>query len=143
MRALFHDDAGAEEADARDDIGRDLRRAEASVEVHAERDEGGGPDGDQHIGPQSRAALTPLPLRADQGRQHERDDEADGQVQQMPQVEICYRRHASPLIASAALVTIAAGAGNIRHTERFATVLVFAGLPRSDLYHGSSVAGAA
>ena len=97
MRALFHDDAGAEEADAGHDVGRYLRRAGISIQVHAERDERGGADGDQHIGAQAGAALSPLPLRADQRRQHECDDDAEGQIEEMAEVEIGDYRHELPL----------------------------------------------
>jgi len=88
MRALLHDDAGAEEADAGDDISRELRRPLAAVEMHAERHEGRCADSDEDIGAQARAALAPLALGADQRRQHKGDDDADGQIQQMPEAEI-------------------------------------------------------
>src|SRR5271170_2212129 len=97
MCALLHDDAGAEEADAGNDVGRDLRRAGIAIEVHAKRDERGGADGDQHIGAQSGAALPPLPLRADQRSQHERDDDANAEIEQMAEVEVGDERHALAL----------------------------------------------
>ena len=44
IAALLHDHAGAEEADAGDDIGDDLGRAGIAVEMHADIDKGGGAD---------------------------------------------------------------------------------------------------
>lgn len=46
VAALLHDDASAEEADARDDIGDDLGRSGIAVETHPDIDEGRRADRD-------------------------------------------------------------------------------------------------
>ena len=70
IAALFHNDAGAEETDAGDHVGDDLRGAGVTVETHADVDEGRGADRHQHMGAQAAAALPKLPFRPDQGAEH-------------------------------------------------------------------------
>ena len=65
MHALLHDDAGAEEADAGDDIGGDLGRAWGPLTRTPSVTKDGRADRDQHIGAKARVALPILPLRAD------------------------------------------------------------------------------
>jgi hypothetical protein len=76
LRALFQDDPGAQKADARDNVGDDPGCSVCAKEPGPEVREGGGANGDQDVGPQSRRALPPLPLRSDQGAQDERNRHA-------------------------------------------------------------------
>lgn len=96
LRALFEDDARAEKADAGDDIGSDLGRARLPINSHPQGDERGGAHGDKHVGPQARAPLPPLAFRADERREDEGDQNADGEIKQMAEVKIPDDRHRPP-----------------------------------------------
>jgi hypothetical protein len=80
LGAFLHDDAGAQKADARHDIGNHPDRAVARAHAQAQIDKGGGAHRHQHIGPQARGALPPLALKADQPAQDKGGQEGDGGV---------------------------------------------------------------
>ncbi len=110
VHPFLQDDAGAEKADARRDIGEHLRRALIAHQAHAEIDEGRGAKGDQRIGAQPRVALAILPLRADQGPQQQRHRERHEGVEEFFAVEIEKSRHGPPRSSAAAtrLIVMAA-----------------------------------
>ena len=64
IAAIFHDGAGAEKSHAGNHVGNDLRRARRNRGT--EVDEGCRPKTYQRIGAQTRGALPPLPLGADE-----------------------------------------------------------------------------
>ncbi len=80
VHAFLQDDAGAEKADARGDIGQNPGRPLGAHQPHAEIDEGGGAERDQRIGAQAGVTLAILPLGPDQRPEHERDEERDERV---------------------------------------------------------------
>ena len=59
----------------------------APVDAVGKIDEGRSPDADQHIGAQAGAALAILPLGADQGAQHEGDEQADQRIEEIVELE--------------------------------------------------------
>jgi hypothetical protein len=87
VHALLHDDAGAEEADPRHDVGNHAHRTISTGQVHGEVDEGRRANGDQHVGAQARGALPILPLRTDQGAEHKRRGQADQRVDEIVNLE--------------------------------------------------------
>ena len=93
VHALLHDDAGAEETDAGDDIGDHPHRAFGAGQMHREIDEGGRADRDQYIGAQTGGALPVLPLGADQRAEHERREQADQRVDEIGDLECREKPH--------------------------------------------------
>jgi hypothetical protein len=65
-------------ADARDDIGGDLHRADIGVQTRADRNKGRRADRDEHIGAQTGAALPILAFGADHRAEKKGDAEGDG-----------------------------------------------------------------
>jgi hypothetical protein len=83
VEAFAEDDAGAEEADARDDLSGHAGRAYLVGEDAGEHHEARGPDGDERVGAQAREALAPLALGPDQAAEDHGGDQVDrrrGQV---------------------------------------------------------------
>src|SRR5271166_72033 len=72
---FLEDHAGAEKADARDDLGRDARIARATRRDIGIGHENRGPERDQGVGSQAREALAPLPLEANGGAEARGDEE--------------------------------------------------------------------
>jgi hypothetical protein len=58
-----------------------------------EVNEGGGPDRDEDIGPQPRAALPVLALGADQRAKQERNQQADERIDEIEQLECVQESH--------------------------------------------------
>jgi len=69
--AVLHDCAGPEKSNAGDDISDDIRRGRAANR-YAQIDKRGCSKTHQSVGPHSGRALTPLPFRADDSAEYER-----------------------------------------------------------------------
>jgi hypothetical protein len=95
IRALLHDRARAEKANARDDIGHHLRRGGAG-DAHAEIDERRRSHSHEHIRAQAGGTLSILPLRADQRAKHEGRREAESRVEKREKVEGLDEAHRIP-----------------------------------------------
>jgi hypothetical protein len=80
-------------ADARHDIGCDLRRAHLPVDTQAQGDEGRGADRNQHIRPQPGTSLPPLALGADRRREHKGDENPYREINQLTEVEMLHDEH--------------------------------------------------
>src|SRR5215469_2400861 len=70
--ALAQDDAGAEKADARDDLRGDPCRTIVARDHHREHDKPGRAGSDEGVCPQSGHPLAPLPLEADEAAKKHR-----------------------------------------------------------------------
>jgi hypothetical protein len=88
MGALLHDDARAQKADARHDIGNHAHPAIGPRRAQPKVDKGRRAHRHQHIGAQPRRALAPLPLQPDQRAQQEGRQQADATGQQREHIDI-------------------------------------------------------
>ena len=77
---VLQDHAGAEKADAGDDVGDDARRAVGAEQAKTEVRERGRSERDEHVGPQARRPLPPLALEPDERAEHEREAERAGRA---------------------------------------------------------------
>ncbi len=105
---LAHDDAGAEKADAGDDIGHHMDHVVVAavqvIDTLGQTDEQGGPHGDQHVGAKTRGTLAVLALQPDQTAEHKGEQQAGQGVEQGEHVNLLPHLHGVLLLISAGLV---------------------------------------
>ena len=89
-RALLEDRAGAQEAHAGDDLGRDPRRVGAGCREGIDRQDGEArrPERHEQMGAHPRGMLVDLALEADERAEHRRPEQADDDRQLEAEVEI-------------------------------------------------------
>ncbi|VXA82499.1 hypothetical protein AERO8C_140039 [Aeromonas veronii] len=107
VAGFTHDDAGAEKADAGDDIGHHMDHVVVAavqvIDALGQTDEQGGPYCDQHVGAKARGTLAVLALQPDQTAKHKGEQQAGQGVEQGDHVDLLPHLHGVLLPISAGL----------------------------------------